>query len=233
MRGKASIALGTIVFGAALMIISTFLPLFEPSGYFMRIQENTLIQHGGWVVIVAALAVVGCGYSDARQANEWTLTAAVAGIAAALGLAVVVLYPDFRTLCSVGVLDGQVDESSCRTVPFGVAIYVAFVGVGIAFVGALLLRGAALQPASGTAKCPDCAETIRPDAKVCKHCGYRFADVENAPADAPADATSATEVRLRTSVTCDKCQHQTSVPVGQSDFACSACGTQLKREVGT
>ena len=26
-----------------------------------------------------------------------------------------------------------------------------------------------------TKKCPDCAETILADAKVCKHCGYRFA----------------------------------------------------------
>jgi hypothetical protein len=23
-------------------------------------------------------------------------------------------------------------------------------------------------------RCPDCRELIRPDAKVCKHCGYRF-----------------------------------------------------------
>ncbi|MDX1882689.1 hypothetical protein [Mycolicibacterium sp. 120270] len=217
------------MFGAALMIISTFLPLFEPSGYFIRIQENTLIQHGGWVVIVAALAIVGCGVSDARQANEWTLTAAVAGIAAALGLAVVTLYPDFRTLCSVGVLDGQLDESSCHTAPFGVAIYVAFVGVGIAFVGALLLKGAALQPASGTAKCPDCAEAIQADARVCKHCRYRFPDVENTAAEAPGLAAMATEVRLRTSVTCDKCQHATSVPVDQSEFVCSECGTRIKR----
>ena len=24
-------------------------------------------------------------------------------------------------------------------------------------------------------KCPDCAELVQPDARVCKHCGYRFA----------------------------------------------------------
>jgi hypothetical protein len=24
-------------------------------------------------------------------------------------------------------------------------------------------------------KCPDCAEDVKPDARVCKHCGYRFA----------------------------------------------------------
>ena len=30
-----------------------------------------------------------------------------------------------------------------------------------------------------TKKCPDCAETILTDAKVCKHCGYRFS--QNTP----------------------------------------------------
>jgi hypothetical protein len=25
-----------------------------------------------------------------------------------------------------------------------------------------------------TKKCPDCAETVLAEARVCKHCGYRF-----------------------------------------------------------
>src|SRR5262245_14084489 len=183
MRGNAPIALGTIVFGAALMIISTFLPLYEPTGYFRLIQENTLIQHGGWLLIVAALAIVGCGFLDSRKPNDWTLTFSV-GCITAVGLVAVALYPDFRKLCSVGGLDGQVDSSNCHTAPFGIAMYVAFVGVGIALVGAFLLRGAetvaedelvtAWASSRSTKKCPDCAETILADAKVCKHCGYRF-----------------------------------------------------------
>jgi hypothetical protein len=28
---------------------------------------------------------------------------------------------------------------------------------------------------NATKKCPDCAETVLADARVCKHCGYRFA----------------------------------------------------------
>jgi predicted amidophosphoribosyltransferase len=36
----------------------------------------------------------------------------------------------------------------------------------------LNVPGNALQP--DTKQCPDCAEPIAAEAKVCKHCGYRF-----------------------------------------------------------
>jgi Uncharacterised protein family UPF0547 len=29
-----------------------------------------------------------------------------------------------------------------------------------------------------TKKCPDCAETVLADAKVCRHCGYRFSALQ-------------------------------------------------------
>lgn len=42
-----------------------------------------------------------------------------------------------------------------------------------------------VEPASKT--CPECAETVLADAKVCKHCGYRFAGpTPCTPADPPA-----------------------------------------------
>jgi hypothetical protein len=60
-----------------------------------------------------------------------------------------------------------------------------------------------------TKKCPDCAETILADAKVCKHCGYRFPS---------------------TNLRCNKCQHVQAVPQGQLSFVCDGCGTKLKRQ---
>ena len=46
----------------------------------------------------------------------------------------------------------------------------------VALPHALLARGLnesvdAQQQAAGNVKCPHCAEWIRPEAKVCKHCG--------------------------------------------------------------
>lgn len=61
-----------------------------------------------------------------------------------------------------------------------------------AFIGSVLLgrpdkdipEDWALEEA-GEKKCPDCAETVLADAKVCKHCGYRFAPAGPSPAPRP------------------------------------------------
>ncbi len=56
--------------------------------------------------------------------------------------------------------------------------------------------------------CPDCAETILADAKVCKHCSFRF-------------PTS--------NVKCNQCQHVQSILVTQEKFSCEECDAKLKR----
>jgi LSD1 subclass zinc finger protein len=69
---------------------------------------------------------------------------------------------------------------------------------------------AAQSAPAATKKCPDCAETILADAKVCKHCGFRF----------PTG-----------NVKCHKCQHVQEVLRSQASFTCKGCSTKLRRKV--
>jgi predicted RNA-binding Zn-ribbon protein involved in translation (DUF1610 family) len=82
---------------------------------------------------------------------------------------------------------------------------------------------AAWEAEKTTKKCPDCAETILADAKVCKHCGFRFA-----PKSTP-NAPSKQLPPKSTKVKCHHCQHVQLVPVHQQLFNCEECGTKLRR----
>jgi ribosomal protein S27E len=78
-------------------------------------------------------------------------------------------------------------------------------------------------PTDATKKCPDCAETVLSDARVCKHCGYRFGpSAPNAPQELAPPGKS-------TKVKCHQCQHVQVVPISQETFACEICNTKLKR----
>lgn len=75
---------------------------------------------------------------------------------------------------------------------------------------------------AATKKCPDCAETVLAAAKVCKHCGYRFAP-PSAPETVMIPRGKSSKVR------CHKCQHVQSVPQSESVFVCEQCDAKLKR----
>jgi len=181
------LGLGLVLVGAAVLAISTFLPFVQPVSALRTVESNTLIQHGGWAIVVLALAIATGGYRVSRSGTKerWT-PVVLCAIAAAI-----LLFDgnkDMRTLSPVGS-DGTVDTSQPGMVAsLGIAIYVAWAGVGAALIGSLTLLQTkiakqrasddalvAAQADSATKKCPDCAETILADARVCKHCGYRFA----------------------------------------------------------
>lgn len=142
-----------------------------------------------------------------------------------------------RTLYPVGPDGNPITTQPGMVANLGIAIYVAGVGVVAAFIGSMMLFQTANQaldanddlPESlnkseaSTKKCPDCAETILVDAKVCKHCGYRFgATAPTGPTKQPAGKSS--------KVRCNKCEHVQVVPRSDSTFVCEKCNAKLKRK---
>ena len=245
-RGPGNpLALGLVIVGAAVMAIAAFLPLDEPVSTLRMVQSNTLIQHGHWGIVALAVGIAAGGFWASQRDGKWPLPVVLCLFAAAD----VILWftdKDMRTLYPVRP-DGTLDTSQPGTVAdLGIALYVAGAGVAVALVGTLMLRQqeraakataaeddgplvAARETARTTKKCPDCAETILADAKVCKHCGYRFtpAGAPKAPPKAAAPPKPAPAKSAK--VKCHSCQHVQMVPSDQQTFVCEECGTKLKR----
>jgi hypothetical protein len=233
-RPGNSLGLGLVVVGAFAMALAAFLPLDEPTAAFRMVEDNTLIQRGGWVLIVAAIGIAAGGFRANQHPRGNALAFTVVGcVVTAFGIVGWATNDGLRTLYPVGA-NGAPDTSKAgEVVPLGIALYVAGAGVAAALVGLLMLRQteksaasdpfvAAWEAAKTTKKCPDCAETILVDAKVCKHCKYRFT------AGAPtAPQTQSPEQNVKAK--CHKCQHVQVVPVSQSTIVCEKCNTKLTK----
>ena len=168
-------AIGLAIAAAALAVISVFLPRVE-SAAFLRIQENTLIQSGdGWIIIGCAIGIAGAAYRVYRdRANTWAVL--ILGLVI-LGVAIYAGSGDRLELKSAGSVFGE--ERTDIGSP-GIGIYAAgAAGVLAIFAGWSLAgrSGTAFETESDqrTKTCPECAETVLSAARVCKHCGYRFA----------------------------------------------------------
>jgi hypothetical protein len=180
------VGLGLVIVGAVAIAVASFLPICEPPGPLSVVSDNTFIENGSWLLILLAVLIGFTGGGVSQQDGKgWlapTIMCVVAG-ALLLGFA----NSDYlRTLYPV--VGGGPDTSQPGVVAaLGIALYVAGAGVAVALVGSLMLRqsGHAVDAETvdkgdasvggRTKKCPDCAETVLADAKVCKHCGYRFA----------------------------------------------------------
>ncbi|MFV8315324.1 DUF2510 domain-containing protein [Mycobacterium sp. 23] len=81
------------------------------------------------------------------------------------------------------------------------------------------------KAAERTKKCPDCAETILAAAKVCKHCGYRYAAPSAPTASGPRAVSQGKLVKVK----CHICQHVQTVPPSAATFPCEQCNAKLKR----
>jgi hypothetical protein len=131
-------ALILVLLGSLAMAVATFLPLNE-SGTFRRIEDNTLIQNGGWVLIALAIWISAAGYYADQGSQKIALVilpCVIAGawiVFTAISAATEKLYP-------IGA-DGNPDTSqpgSAATT--GIGIYLAGVGTAVALTGALMLR---------------------------------------------------------------------------------------------
>jgi hypothetical protein len=125
------------IFGAILLVIAPFLPLDEPAVQFRYVSENTLIQHGGWTLIVLGLAIAIAVYRPWQRGDRGGGAIYPALIAAGI---VVLIASDtsLRTLYPVG-LDGAPNTSLPGTVVgLGVAVYMAAAGAAISFIGAFM-----------------------------------------------------------------------------------------------
>jgi RNA polymerase subunit RPABC4/transcription elongation factor Spt4 len=92
--------------------------------------------------------------------------------------------------------------------PFGLILAFVVVGDSAAVSQATELR-------SGTArKCPACAEIVKTEAKVCKHCGRDLPEIKTVP--------------LHSAVVCEGCKAWAFTAVLQGDVkTCPRCGTAL------
>lgn len=166
--------------GAVAITVAVFLPLASVAT-FQRIENNTLIQAGdGWVFLALAVGELGAVYRAFRGRRR-TWGPLVSGLLT-IGLAVYEGRSSSLRYCSV------VLKSSCAQGSPDIGLYLAGVGGGLLALGGWYLRTARPAPTSSvgpvapvasraTMRCPDCAEDVLTEARVCKHCGYRFEPV--------------------------------------------------------
>ena len=118
------VGLGLVIVGAITMAVAAFLPLTEPTGPFSQVGSNTLIQHGGWLLIVFAIAIAASGYRISQRDGKGWVAPTIQCVVAAAGILIVANDKGLRTLYPVGP-DGTADTSQAGTVAsLGIATYV-------------------------------------------------------------------------------------------------------------
>jgi hypothetical protein len=169
-------AIGLALAAAGLAIVSVFLPRLE-SDTFREIAENTLIQSGeGWIILGCAVGVFGAVY---RIYSENSTNWAVFGLGIViLAFAIYAGTGDRVELESVsgGLYSGSITDTGTPAV----GIYAAGAAGVMAMMAGWVLAGHSMSSFETstdrrTKNCPECAETVLAAARVCKHCGHRFA----------------------------------------------------------
>jgi hypothetical protein len=178
--------------GAIAMLIAIFLPYADESG-FARIRDNSLIQSGdGWVFL--GLAIAGSvAVLRAKTVGRRTAAPIVFGLIGIVFAIYIGTSDDALQLCpadsSLGI--------GCEKASPGTGVYVAGVAALLMLIGGShIWRASVAGPVATTATpersidggektCPDCAETIKAAARVCRYCGHRFDNEASEPTLVP------------------------------------------------
>lgn len=129
------------------MVIASFLPLYE-SPRFARIESNTLIQQGGWLLVLVALGIAVTGYRLDQGQSKSATPSIVLSLLAGGYAAVLASDTGSRTLYPL-TADGVPDTSQPGVVAaLGTGVYLAGLSAAAALIGALMLRKTARDVAS-------------------------------------------------------------------------------------
>jgi hypothetical protein len=73
-RGTANpLGLGLVLVGSVVMAVAAFLPLDDVAGQG-QVRENSLIQHGGWMLILTAVVIAAARFrAFQRKGYYWLL----------------------------------------------------------------------------------------------------------------------------------------------------------------
>ena len=113
------------------MAIAAFLPHDEPARVFRMVENNTLIQHGGWLLIAFAVGIAAAGFRDSqRQGNGWAFPVVLC-VLAAIRIVMWATDKGLRTLYPVGPGGTPITSQPGTVIPVGIAVYVAGAGVGV------------------------------------------------------------------------------------------------------
>jgi hypothetical protein len=181
-----------VALGALTATIATFLP-WQESPSFRAIEQNTLIQQGGWMLIALSLAAAASAYSvGSGQTDKWW------GPYIFIGLCALILLIDSNTSDTLYPVksDGEVDTSQPGfKASHGIAMYVAWLGVALMGIGARVgyssvrsRKAANAQSNTSDAltatgettnvRCFNCQHTQRVPVSVsiyaCEACGHRL-----------------------------------------------------------
>ncbi len=188
-----------VALGALTVTISTFLP-WQESPSFRAIEQNTLIQHGGWMLIALSLAAAASAFGvGSGKTDKWW------GPLILIGICALILLIDSNSSDTLYPVkpDGEVDTSQPGfKASHGIAMYVAWLGVALMAIGARVGRGSVRSREGAkpkeAAKPKQLAGTTNPTGKMAR-------------------------------VRCYKCQHVQQVADSVTTYYCAECGTKLNR----